>query len=69
MHAALVLFNYLLAFESTSKRALQPELERAMKSIGEVLSNTQLADKDTIVALLVCECRLLYKNHDLVTWV
>jgi len=40
-----------------------------LKAIDEVLSNTQLADKDTIVALLVCECRLLYKNHDIVTWV
>ena len=28
-----------------------------------------MIDKDTILALLLCECRILYKNQEMVTWV
>lgn len=30
-HAAMVLFNYILCFESDNKKSLQPSLEKAMK--------------------------------------
>ena len=26
-------------------------------------------DDDTLVAALLCECRILYRNNDMVTWV
>ena len=68
-HAGLVLFNYLLCFQKESKKNLQNELEKAFKSIDEALSNEAIKDEDTLVALILCECRLLYKNHEMVTWV
>ena len=40
-----------------------------MKAIGQVLAKTDLSDKDTLVALLLCECRILFKNHELVSMV
>lgn len=41
-----------------------------MKSIDEALSNENaITDKDTLLPLLLCECRILYKNHEMVTWV
>lgn len=68
-HAGFVLFNYLLAYESDSKTKLQQVLEQSLKSIDEALSNTALVDKDTLLSLLLCECRILYKNSEMVTWV
>ena len=44
-------------------------MEQALKSIDEALSNQALTDKDTLLSLLLCECRILYKNHEMVTWV
>lgn len=44
-------------------------LEQSLKSIDEALSNTDLVDKDTLLSLLLCECRILYKNSEMVTWV
>lgn len=68
-HAALVLFNFLMCFERDSKTKLQAVLEQSFKSIDEALSSEHLSDKDTLVALLLSECRILYKNHEMVTWV
>ena len=67
-HAALVLFNYLLAFENESKKWAQSLLELAIRGINNNLSKGDLTDKDTLVALLLCECRILFKNHDLTVW-
>ncbi len=67
--SALVLFNYLLAYEADSKSTLQQVLEQSLKSIDEALSNNSLVDKDSLLSLLMCECRILYKNSDMVTWV
>ena len=45
-------------------------LELAVTAINDqVLMNSQIADKDTLIAVLLCLCRLLYKNHDLTKWV
>lgn len=68
-HAALVLFNYLLTFENTSRRPYVAVLGLALRAIVKVLSNGELVDKDTLVALLLCECRILFKNHDMVQMV
>ena len=41
-----------------------------MKAIDDALSVPRgINDKDTILSLLVCECRILYKNQDMVTFV
>ena len=63
-YAAIVLFNYLLCFEKDSKKDLQANLEQALKSIDEALSDGSHAstDKDALLSLLLCECRILYKN-------
>ena len=70
-YAAIVLFNYLLCYEKDTKKDLQTQLEQAFKSIDEALSSESqtVADKDTVLSLLLCECRILYKNHEMVTWV
>ena len=69
-HAAIVLFNYLLAFESESKKDIQGLLGQSISAINEhVLANESMNDKDTLIAVLLCLCRLLYKNHDLTKWV
>ena len=68
-HAALVLFNFLLSYEADTKKKLQGVLEQAFKSIDEAVSNQAMTDKETLLALLLCECRILYKNHEMVTWV
>ena len=36
-HAAIVLFNYLLAFESLNKRSILTLLEQAVQAIDQVL--------------------------------
>ena len=68
-HAALVLFNYVLCFEKDDKRELQPTLELAMKAIDEVLGNIDMVDIDALKALLMCECRILFKNSSMCAWV
>ena len=69
-HAAIVLFNYLLAFESESKKDILGLLGQAVTSINaQVLAKETMNDKDTLIAVLLCLCRLLYKNHDLTKWV
>jgi len=40
-----------------------------LKSIDEALSNHETADKDCLLSLLLCECRILYRNQDMVNWV
>lgn len=34
-----------------------------------MLAKPEITDKDTLIAVLMCECRLLYKNHELCTFV
>lgn len=66
-HAAMVLFNYILCFDNDNKTHLQESLERAMKAIDQALG--EVKDQDTLKALLLCECRILYKNSSMVQWV
>ena len=69
-HAALVLFNYLLANEKKDLTEIQPVLQLALIGINyQVLAKPEITDKDTLVAVLLCLCRLLYKNHELCTFV
>ena len=69
-HAALVLFNYLLAFENQSKVQYQALLQLSVRALcDEILSKESITDKDTLVAALLCICRCLYKNHEVTVWV
>lgn len=67
-HAAMVLFNEMLCFESDAKKSLQPALEKAMSQIGKALASLDMVDQDTLKALLLCECRILYKNSGVTAW-
>lgn len=58
-HAAMCLFNHLLCLDK-NKNLLREDLEQALKAISEVLSIEELADQETLLALLLCECRILY---------
>jgi len=68
-HTALLLFNYLLCFQKDNKKEIQSNLEIAFKHIDELLSDKNLNDKDTLMALLLVECRALYTNGPMCTWV
>lgn len=68
MHAALVLFNYLLTSETESKKPLQSILEQSITAIEQVWQNEAQNDRDVLLTTLLCMCRLLYKNHDLTKW-
>ena len=68
-HAAMVMFNYMLCFESDNKKALQESLQKAMKQIDEVLGDMNMVDQDALKALMLCECRILYKNSGMCSWV
>ena len=48
---------------------MQSVMEVAFKQIDEALSSEYVKDEDTLVAALLCECRILYKNNEMVTWV
>jgi hypothetical protein len=65
----MVLFNYILCYDSDNKSKLQASLERAMKQIDEALSDANSVDQDTLKALMLCECRILYKNSGMCQWV
>ena len=65
--AALVLFNYLLAFENQRNKDFNEVFQQSVVVIGQVLE--PITDKMTLLALLLCECRLLFKNHTVVSWV
>ena len=69
-HSALALFNYLLAFENADMTEMQPVIQLALVGINyQVLSKPEITDKDTLMAVLLCQCRLLYKNHELTSFV
>lgn len=40
-----------------------------MKAIDEVLGNIDMVDIDALKALLMCECRILFKNSSMCAWV
>lgn len=40
------------------------DLKEAMKAFTLVLADEKLTDQETLLALILCECRLLYRNHD-----
>ena len=68
-HAAVVLFNYLLAFETETKKPYNQLLELSIRGIDELLKKPEITDKDTLVALILCICRVLFKNHEMCVFV
>lgn len=69
LHASMCLFNQLLCWEGESKSPLIDGLKESLKSIDTCLGNKELKEIETIKALLLCECRILYLNHEICTWV
>lgn len=64
-----MLFNYVLCFESDNKKDLQPAFENCFKTIDEALGDINIVDQDTLKAMLLAECRILYKNSNMCSWV
>ena len=60
--AGVVLFNHILTYKGDIKK-LTPKLQIAQKTIVETL-RTQ-TDKDALLAMLLAEIRIIYKNADL----
>lgn len=65
----MCLFNQLLCWEGESLGPLCTELKASLKAIDTCLGNKELKDIETLKALLLCECRILYLNHEICTWV
>lgn len=40
-----------------------------MKAIDEVLGDINTVDQEVLKALLLCECRVIYKNSTMCTWI
>lgn len=45
------------------------DLQQALKAIDEVLSDRDLVDAETLLAVLLCECRILFCNVEVCGWV
>ena len=69
IHAGLVLFNYLLAFENENKKPYFAQLLKSTRAINDVLAKPDQSDKDVIITLILAQCRLLFKNHELTSWI
>jgi hypothetical protein len=64
----MCLFNHLLCIASDEgdRRCLRDDLIKALKAIEDTLSLQSGQEPDTIIALLLCECRILFCDADLV---
>jgi hypothetical protein len=40
------------------------DLKAAMTALVGVVADTAVVDQECLMALILCECRVLYKNHD-----
>lgn len=60
-YAAICLFNHLLCFEG-DKTHMNEDLAEALKIILDVLADQTIDDQETLLALVLCECRILFKN-------
>lgn len=69
MHSALVLFNYLLTSENQNRKPLNDTLQQSITMLEQVWQNEAQNERDVLMTTLLCMCRILYKSHDLTTWV
>ena len=60
--AAVVLFNHALCFKR-DKALLQADYLNAIDKINSVI--LQNNDQEALMALMLCECRMLYENRGL----
>jgi len=44
-------------------------LQQGIKAIIECLNDKELIDQETLLALVLCECRILFANADACKWV
>jgi hypothetical protein len=63
-YAAQCLFNHLLCTETDRLPKYSADLIQAIRAIDEVLGDKQNQDIDCLSAVLLVECRIMYKNHD-----
>ena len=75
-HAAIYIFNQLLCWDKEKKLELTDLLKNAVVAICEAMTEEQKApalgkadDAETLNALLLCLCRIMYKNFEVCTWV
>ena len=60
-HAAILLFNHVLCYKR-DKSNISQLLENALLKINELFADSSLVDFEASIALLLCECRILYTN-------
>ena len=75
-HAAIYIFNHLLCWEKEKMTELTPLLQNAVVAICAAMTEEEKSpalgkaeDSETLNALLLCLCRILYKNFQVCTWV
>ncbi len=66
--AAILLFNHILCFKR-DKSLLNELFEKALVNISEKLADEKLIDSEALSGLLLCECRIVYKNKHTVEFV
>lgn len=66
--AAILMFNHILCFKR-EKALLNPELEKALTTITEKLADDKLVDPEALSGLLLCECRIVYQNKNVVEFI
>lgn len=68
--ASMVLFNHLLCYQSPDRSNIESALNTAIESISHRLRDEDIAnEKDTLVAMILCECRILYREVNACIWV
>jgi thioredoxin 1 len=59
--AAVVLFNHVLTYKR-DRALIDGHCKQALVKIGQVITDPLLKDPEALSALLLCECRILWKN-------
>ena len=67
LHAALLLFNHVMFYPNEHKKDMTNDLQVCFKQIDECLNDKNL-DSDTLISLLLCECRILFQNFEMCSW-
>ncbi len=66
--AAILLINHILCFK-LDKSLLNELFEKALVTISEKLADKKLVDPEALSGLLLCECRIVYKNKHAVEFI
>ena len=44
-------------------------MQQGLKAINTSINDKELTDQETLLALVLCECRILFSNAEICKWV